>query len=32
VPIFGANQFDPRKERASVPVEDTLAVLGKLIE
>jgi aryl-alcohol dehydrogenase-like predicted oxidoreductase len=32
VPIFGANQFEPKKERASVPVEDTLAVLGKLIE
>jgi aryl-alcohol dehydrogenase-like predicted oxidoreductase len=31
VPIFGANQFDPRKERASIPVEETLAVLGELI-
>jgi aryl-alcohol dehydrogenase-like predicted oxidoreductase len=32
LPIFGANQFDPNKERASVPVEETLAVLGELIE
>ena len=32
VPIFGANQFDPRKERASVPIEETLAVLGELIK
>jgi aryl-alcohol dehydrogenase-like predicted oxidoreductase len=32
VPIFGANQFEPQKERASVPVEETLAVLGELIQ
>jgi len=32
VPIFGANQFDPRKERGGVPIEDTLAVLGDLIK
>jgi aryl-alcohol dehydrogenase-like predicted oxidoreductase len=32
VPIFGANSFDPSKERASVPIEETLAVLGQLIE
>ncbi len=32
VPIFGANQFEPKKERAGVPIEDTLAVLGELIE
>jgi aryl-alcohol dehydrogenase-like predicted oxidoreductase len=32
VPIFGANQFEPKKERASVPVEETLAVLGELIK
>lgn len=31
VPIFGANQFDPRKERNGVPIEDTLAALGELI-
>ena len=31
VPIFGANMFDPAKERASVPIEATLAVLGELI-
>jgi aryl-alcohol dehydrogenase-like predicted oxidoreductase len=30
VPIFGANSFDPNKERASVPIEETLAVLGEL--
>jgi len=32
VPIFGANQFDPEKERASVPVEETLAALGELVK
>jgi aryl-alcohol dehydrogenase-like predicted oxidoreductase len=32
VPIFGANQFDPKKERNGVPIEDTLAVLGELIK
>jgi aryl-alcohol dehydrogenase-like predicted oxidoreductase len=30
-PIFGASAFDPRKERNSVAIEDTLAVLGDLI-
>jgi aryl-alcohol dehydrogenase-like predicted oxidoreductase len=32
VPIFGANQFDPAKERDSVPIEETLAALGDLIK
>jgi aryl-alcohol dehydrogenase-like predicted oxidoreductase len=32
VPIFGASTFEPKKERACVPIEDTLAVLGKLID
>jgi aryl-alcohol dehydrogenase-like predicted oxidoreductase len=32
LPIFGANQFDPHKERDCVPIEDTLAVLGELIK
>jgi aryl-alcohol dehydrogenase-like predicted oxidoreductase len=32
VPIFGANSFDPAKERASVPIEETLAVLGDLVK
>lgn len=32
VPVFGATSFDPKKERKNVPVEETLAVLGKLIE
>jgi aryl-alcohol dehydrogenase-like predicted oxidoreductase len=32
VPIFGANSFDPAKERASVPIEETLAVLGELVK
>ena len=32
LPIFGANAFEPKKERASVAIEDTLAVLGKLVE
>jgi aryl-alcohol dehydrogenase-like predicted oxidoreductase len=32
VPIFGASQFDPGKERHSVAVEETLAVLGDLIK
>ena len=32
VPIFGANAFDPHKERRCVAIEDTLAVLGKLID
>jgi aryl-alcohol dehydrogenase-like predicted oxidoreductase len=32
VPIFGATAFDPEKERRCVAIEDTLAVLGKLID
>jgi aryl-alcohol dehydrogenase-like predicted oxidoreductase len=32
VPIFGANQFDPAKERASIPIEDTLAALDELVK
>ncbi|QGZ39312.1 aryl-alcohol dehydrogenase-like predicted oxidoreductase [Pseudoduganella flava] len=32
VPIFGAQAFDPAKERASVAIEDTLAALGKLVD
>ena len=32
VPIFGATEFDPEKERRCVAIEDTLAVLGKLID
>jgi aryl-alcohol dehydrogenase-like predicted oxidoreductase len=32
VPIFGARAFDPRAERSSVAIEDTLAALGRLIE
>lgn len=32
VPIFGANAFDPRRERACVAIEDTLAVLADLIK
>jgi aryl-alcohol dehydrogenase-like predicted oxidoreductase len=32
VPIFGARAFDPRAERPSVAIEDTLAALGRLIE
>lgn len=32
VPIFGANAFDPSKERPSVLIEDTLAALGQLID
>ncbi len=32
VPIFGANAFEPGAERPSAAVEDTLAVLGQLIE
>jgi aryl-alcohol dehydrogenase-like predicted oxidoreductase len=31
VPIFGANSFDPARERTSVAIEETLAVLGELI-
>jgi aryl-alcohol dehydrogenase-like predicted oxidoreductase len=32
VPIFGANSFDPAKERDSVPIEETLAALGDLVK
>jgi aryl-alcohol dehydrogenase-like predicted oxidoreductase len=32
VPIFGATVFDPDRERRCVAIEDTLAVLGKLID
>jgi len=32
VPIFGANQFDPAKERASIPIEDTLGALDELVK
>jgi len=32
VPIFGANQFDPAKERPSVAIEETLAALGELVK
>ncbi len=32
VPIFGANAFDPSKERPCTAIEDTLAVLGELID
>ncbi len=32
VPIFGATVFNPAAERDSVPVEETLAVLGTLID
>ena len=32
VPIFGATEFNPRKERSSVAIEDTLAALGELID
>lgn len=31
VPIFGANEFDPRKERAGVAIEDTLRALADLV-
>ena len=31
VPIFGASQFEPGKERHSVPAEESLAVLGDLV-
>jgi aryl-alcohol dehydrogenase-like predicted oxidoreductase len=32
VPIFGASTFNPQAERATVAIEDTLAVLGQLID
>ena len=31
-PIFGASAFDPAKERRSVAIEETLAVLGDLVK
>jgi aryl-alcohol dehydrogenase-like predicted oxidoreductase len=32
VPIFGANSFNPKRERASVPIEETLGALGELVK
>jgi aryl-alcohol dehydrogenase-like predicted oxidoreductase len=32
VPIFGATMFDPKLERNSVEIEDTLAALGALVD
>jgi aryl-alcohol dehydrogenase-like predicted oxidoreductase len=32
LPIFGANSFDPWKERESVPIEDTLGALDDLVK
>jgi len=32
VPIFGASAFEPRKERACVAIEETLAALGRMID
>ena len=32
LPIFGATQFDPKNERSSVAIEETLAALGKLVD
>jgi len=32
VPIFGASVFDPARERQCVAIEETLAVLGRLID
>jgi aryl-alcohol dehydrogenase-like predicted oxidoreductase len=32
LPIFGANAFDPRRERSSVPIEETLGALGELVQ
>jgi aryl-alcohol dehydrogenase-like predicted oxidoreductase len=32
LPIFGANSFDPVRERAAVPVAETLEALGKLVD
>lgn len=32
VPIFGANSFDPKKEKSSVPIEDTLGALDELVK
>ena len=32
VPVFGATAFDPKNERPSVAIEETLAALGKLVD
>ncbi|MBV7536969.1 aldo/keto reductase [Duganella sp. sic0402] len=32
VPVFGNNVFNPKHERDSVPIEETLAALGELIK
>lgn len=32
LPIFGANAFVPEKERASVPIEETLAALDEMVK
>lgn len=32
LPIFGANSYNPQHERESVAIEDTLAILGKLVD
>jgi aryl-alcohol dehydrogenase-like predicted oxidoreductase len=32
LPIFGANAFNPAKERPSVPIAETLAALGELVD
>jgi len=32
LPIFGANRFDPTRERPSVPIEETLGALGEMVK
>ncbi|THC45856.1 aldo/keto reductase [Massilia sp. Mn16-1_5] len=32
LPIFGANSFNPKRERAGVPIEETLGALGELVK
>ncbi|OYO30529.1 aldo/keto reductase [Janthinobacterium sp. PC23-8] len=32
LPIFGANSFNPQHEREAVAIEETLAILGKLVD
>jgi aryl-alcohol dehydrogenase-like predicted oxidoreductase len=32
LPIFGANTFDPRKERKGVPIEETLGALDEMVK
>ncbi|QNA90147.1 aldo/keto reductase [Massilia sp. Dwa41.01b] len=32
LPIFGANSFNPKRERSSVPIEETLGALGDLVQ